>query len=172
MGPEAQGCCMRLGCSALYWCSSENLSPLQKDRLCCCLSMRCPDTGLLRTGNTWSWCSLTFWNPSLLGQIPNCWLQDKTCVYVNSGSALGFVVGIWRCLCSLERIWEDNNGGSRDKSHDHLSLLEIPVIFIGHSHCFPGIFTFFQFNSKIFRTGTMFYTLLIRHRDLSEESPL
>lgn len=54
MGPEAQGCCMRLGCSALYWCSSENLSPLQKDRLCCCLSMRCPDTGLLRTGNTWS----------------------------------------------------------------------------------------------------------------------
>lgn len=47
---------------------------------------------------------------------------------------------------------------AQDNSPDYLSLLEILVKYIGHSHCFPGIFTFPQFSSKIFRAGIRFYT--------------
>lgn len=133
----------------IFW---EILSPLQLALLQSLILRRCFGPRALEKGILMIFGSL---NMGIQRQIQECWL-DIVCE--KEGSALGFLVGSWRCLCPgtlLESVWESNHDGCRDDSHDHLSLLVIPVIFTGPSYCFPGILIFFFFSVLKFKDSVL-----------------
>lgn len=119
----------------IFW---EILSPLQLALLQSLMKM--PRPRALEKGILMIFGSL---NMSLQRQIQNCWLdirvwKGRLCSRLSCGKLKMFV--------SRDFAWErleSNHDGCRDDSHDHLSLLVIPVIFTGPSYCFPGILIFF-----------------------------